>query len=76
MYNLLCDGDELEALTVRNIHTCDRANIVNKAKVKIQTKICIRIEAIEYDDNQCSLRIKGVNIKENEYIKLGSWMKQ
>lgn len=72
LYNLLCNGDELEALTVRNIHTCDRTNAVNKSKNRIQTKICIRIETIEYDDHQCSLRIKGVNIKENEYIKLGN----
>jgi len=75
LYNLLCAGDELTASTVRNITTEKQSGSSSSSREKnrVHTRICIRVEAIEFDEEQCSLRVKGVNVKENEYVKLGQY---
>jgi len=74
LYNLLCVGDELTASTVRNI-TAEKqsGSSSSREKSRVHTKMCIRVEAIEFDEEQCSLRVKGVNVRENEYVKLGQY---
>jgi protein pelota len=39
----------------------------------VQTRITIRVEGISFDAAQCSLRLNGMNIKENENIKIGQY---
>ncbi len=38
-----------------------------------QTKITIRVETIEFDAEQCALRLKGVNVRQNEFIQMGQY---
>ena len=71
LYNLICVGDQVEATTVRNVVTERKSGSTDKTRV--QTKIAIRIENIEFDAEQCSLRLKGTNIKENDHLKLGQY---
>lgn len=33
----------------------------------------IEVDKVEFDAEQCSLRVNGMNIKENEHIKLGQY---
>lgn len=70
-YNLICIGDLVEASTIRNVVTESKSGARDKNRV--QTKVAIRVEKIEFDAEQCSLRLKGTNVKENEHLKLGQY---
>lgn len=37
---------------------------------KVRTVLTLSIEAVEFDTIACSLRIKGRNIQENQYVKV------
>ena len=71
LYNLICVGDQVEASTVRNVVTESKSGA--RDKTRVMTKITIRVESIEFDAEQCSLRLKGSNIKENDHLKLGQY---
>ena len=36
-----------------------------------QLRLTIEVVKVEFDAEQCSLRLNGINRKENEHIKLG-----
>jgi protein pelota len=36
-------------------------------------KVTIQVEKIEFDASQCSLRLNGPNVKENEHIRMGQY---
>lgn len=36
-------------------------------------RVSIKVEKVEFDAEQVSLRVNGVNVKENEFIKLGQY---
>ena len=37
---------------------------------KVRTTLTIRVETIDYDTQACVLRVKGRNIRENQYVKV------
>ena len=39
----------------------------------IQMRLKIEVVRIEFDVEQCSLRLNGRNVEENEYIKMGQY---
>lgn len=71
LYNLINIGDAVEATSVRNVVNESKSGV--RDKNRIMTKITIQVEQIDFDPEQCSLRLKGVNIKENEHLKLGQY---
>jgi protein pelota len=68
LYNLMDENDILRAGTIRNVVRESNTGSTNKSKIKIT--LTIRIERIEFDHEQCSLRITGRNIEENEHVKV------
>ena len=38
---------------------------------KVRTTLAIAVEGIEFDTQACMLRIKGRNVEENQYVKVG-----
>ena len=40
---------------------------------RVRTVLTLSVEAIEYDTTACSLRVKGRNIKENQFVKMGAY---
>lgn len=70
LYNLICVGDKVEATSMRNVVTEGQSG---SRKNRVVTKITIQVENIDFDSEQCSLRLKGVNVKENEHLKLGQY---
>lgn len=36
-------------------------------------QLCIRVESVVYDSEECALRISGKNIEENEHVKMGQY---
>uniref|UniRef100_A0A7S3HQQ8 Protein pelota homolog n=1 Tax=Spumella elongata TaxID=89044 RepID=A0A7S3HQQ8_9STRA len=71
LYNLINVGDAVEATTVRNVVNESKSGARDKSR--IMTKITIQVENIDFDSEQCTLRLKGMSIKENEHLKLGQY---
>lgn len=43
---------------------------------KVRTVLTLSVEAVEFDTIACSLRIKGRNIQENQYVKVDDEMSE
>jgi len=71
LYNVISIGDAVEATSMRNVVNESKSGARDKSR--IMTKITIQVEQIDFDSEQCTLRLKGVNIKENEHLKLGQY---
>eukprot|EP01038_Epipyxis_sp_PR26KG_P014837 gene14837-19938_t len=71
LYNLLRKDDAINASTRRNVIIETKSGARDKTRVYVQ--ITVRIESIEFDAEQCSLRINGRNETESEYIQLGQY---
>ena len=70
-YNLVSRGDSLKCSTFRKINTESSTGTSNSYKVT--TMLTLRVEEIDYDTAGCVLRVKGKNIVQNDYVKLGQY---
>ncbi|XP_052801813.1 protein pelota-like [Mya arenaria] len=70
-YNLVCVDDTLQSTTIRKVSNETATGSVSVNRVR--TTLTIRIETIEWDTQGCVLRVKGRNIQENQYVKLGAY---
>ncbi|KAM9304832.1 protein pelota homolog [Gastrophryne carolinensis] len=70
-YNLLQVGDSLRASTIRKVQTESATGSVGSNRVR--TTLTIRVENIDFDSQACQLRVKGTNIQENQYVKMGAY---
>lgn len=71
LYNLITENDLVLASTVRNVVKESKTGSVDKSRVRMQLKI--RVERVEFDAEQCSLRLCGRNTEENEHVKMGQY---
>ena len=71
LYNLIAAGDLVVASTVRNVVKESKTGSVSKSQVRMMLKI--RVERVEFDSEQCSLRLSGRNVEENEHVKMGQY---
>ncbi|CAG2172412.1 unnamed protein product [Oppiella nova] len=71
IYNLIQEGDSLRASTFRKVTIESGTGSTQTNKVRTMLTICI--ESIEYDTQGCVLRVKGKNIEENQYVKMGQY---
>ncbi|XP_064180691.1 protein pelota homolog isoform X2 [Anguilla rostrata] len=70
-YNLLQVGDSLRASTIRKVQTESSTGSVGSSRVR--TTLTVSVEAIDFDSQACQLRVKGTNIEENQYVKMGAY---
>uniref|UniRef100_A0A8C4NJ79 Protein pelota homolog n=1 Tax=Eptatretus burgeri TaxID=7764 RepID=A0A8C4NJ79_EPTBU len=70
-YNLVQSGDSLRASTFRKVQTESATGSVGSSRVR--TVLTISVEAVDFDSQACLLRVKGKNIQENPYVKLGAY---
>ncbi|XP_068748397.1 protein pelota homolog isoform X4 [Montipora capricornis] len=70
-YNLISVGDRLKSTTIRRVQTESTTGSVSSSKVR--TTLAIAVEGIEFDTQACMLRIKGRNVEENQYVKMGAY---
>lgn len=70
-YNLISIGDRLKSTTIRRVQTESTTGSVSSSKVR--TTLAIAVEGIEFDTQACMLRIKGRNVEENQYVKMGAY---
>lgn len=71
LYNLISAGDQVEATTYRNVVTERKSG--TRDRTRIQTRINVQVEDVSFDAEECTLRLKGINVRENEYLKLGQY---
>ncbi|KAL3877810.1 hypothetical protein ACJMK2_035457 [Sinanodonta woodiana] len=70
-YNLITIGDTLRSTTIRKVQNESATGSVSVNKVR--TTLTIQVEAIDFDTQGCVLRVKGRNIEENQYVKMGAY---
>ncbi|XP_042514409.1 protein PELOTA 1 isoform X1 [Macadamia integrifolia] len=70
-YNLVCEGDTVMAVTVRKVLREMASGGRDAERVKL--KLEIKVGAVDYDKEGSVLRIRGKNILENEYVKIGAF---
>uniref|UniRef100_A0A7N0TDQ9 Protein pelota homolog n=1 Tax=Kalanchoe fedtschenkoi TaxID=63787 RepID=A0A7N0TDQ9_KALFE len=71
VYNLIAPGDSVMAATVRKVlrEAASGGRDAERVKVKLE----IVVENVDYDKVGSILRIRGKNILENEYVKIGAF---
>ncbi|XP_077995484.1 protein pelota homolog [Glandiceps talaboti] len=70
-YNLIAPGDSLRSTTVRKVQTESATGSSSSNRVRTMLTICV--EDIDFDTQACMLRVKGRNIQENQYVKMGAY---
>uniref|UniRef100_A0AAQ4QP46 Protein pelota homolog n=1 Tax=Gasterosteus aculeatus aculeatus TaxID=481459 RepID=A0AAQ4QP46_GASAC len=70
-YNLLQVGDSLRASTIRKVQTESATGSVGSSRVR--TTLTLSVETIDFDSQACQLRVKGTNLEENQYVKMGAY---
>lgn len=70
-FNLVAVGDSLRSSTIRKVQTESATG--STSSNKIRTILTITVEAIDFDTQACVLRVKGRNIEENQYVKMGAY---
>jgi len=70
-YNIIGVGDSLRATTIRKVQTESATGSTSSQKVR--TTLTISVEDIDFDTAACMLRVKGRNIQENQYVKMGAY---
>lgn len=70
-YNLISEGDAVTASTVRKVQT--ESSTGSSTSSRVRTTLTITVETIDFDTQACVLRLKGRNIVENQYVKMGAY---
>ncbi|XP_076184026.1 protein pelota-like [Ptiloglossa arizonensis] len=70
-YNLIIKGDFVKCSTFRKVQMESATGSSNSFKVRTTLTICV--EGIDFDTQACVLRLKGKNVEENKYVKMGAY---
>ncbi|XP_044731714.1 protein pelota [Chrysoperla carnea] len=70
-YNLISEGDCVRGSTIRKVQSESATGSSTSSRVR--TVLTIRVESIDFDTQACVLRLKGRNIEENQYVKMGAY---
>lgn len=70
-YNLINRGDSVKSSTYRKVITESSTGTTGSNKIRIT--LTLRVENTEYDAQSSQIRVKGKNIVENDYVKMGQY---
>ena len=70
-YNLINRGDSVKSSTYRKVITESSTGTTGSNKIRIT--LTLRVENTEYDGQSAQIRVKGKNIVENDYVKMGQY---
>uniref|UniRef100_A0A1B6EGQ4 Protein pelota homolog n=1 Tax=Clastoptera arizonana TaxID=38151 RepID=A0A1B6EGQ4_9HEMI len=70
-YNLITEGDSVRASTIRKVQ--NESATGSSTSSRVRTVLTIQVETIDFDTQACMLRLKGRNIEENQYVKMGAY---
>jgi len=71
VYNIIAAGDVVKASTIRKVQ--NETATGSSSSSRVRTTLTIKVETIDYDTQACMLRLKGRNIVENQYVKMGAY---
>lgn len=69
LFNLIRVGDNVQSTTIRKVQTESATGSSTSSRVR--TTLKINVENIDLDTMGGMLRLKGKNIEENPYVKVG-----
>ncbi|KAH8404944.1 hypothetical protein KR222_011488, partial [Zaprionus bogoriensis] len=70
-YNLIAEGDSVRSTTIRKVQ--NETATGSSTSSRVRTTLTIAVESIDFDTQACVLRLKGRNIEENPYVKMGAY---
>jgi len=70
-YNLVAPHDTLRSTTIRRVQSESATGSTSSSKVR--TTLTIQVESTDFDTQACVLRVKGRNVEENQYVKMGQY---
>ncbi|KAF5279165.1 hypothetical protein FQR65_LT03411 [Abscondita terminalis] len=70
-YNLISEGDVVRSTTIRKVQSESATGSSTSNRVRTTLTICV--ESIDFDTQACVLRLKGRNVEENQYVKMGAY---
>lgn len=70
-YNLVQAHDIIRSTTIRKVQSESATGSTSSSKVR--TTLTIQVEGTEFDTQACVLRVKGRNVCENQYVKMGQY---
>lgn len=70
-YNLIAKGDLVRGSTIRKVQT--ESSTGSSTSNRVRTTLTICVENIDFDTQACMLRLKGRNVEENQYVKMGAY---
>ncbi|CAG8541393.1 7651_t:CDS:10, partial [Racocetra fulgida] len=71
VYNLISVGDSLKATTIRRVQNESSTGSVESQRIRLT--LTITVEDIDFDPQGGLLRIRGRNMVENKYVKMGMY---
>jgi protein pelota len=70
-YNLISIDDTLRSTTVRRVVNESSVGLTSTSRV--HTKLTIMVKSMDYDTQASVLRVKGTNVEENQFVKMGAY---
>jgi len=70
-FNLVAAKDLLKSTTIRRVQTESATG--STSSNKIRTTLTIQVESTDFDIQAGVLRVKGRNVEENQYVKMGQY---
>lgn len=70
-YNLISVGDTLRSSTIRRVVNESSVGLTTTSRV--HTTLTISVESLDFDTQASVLRVKGKNIEENQFVKMGAY---
>ncbi|CAG7829582.1 unnamed protein product [Allacma fusca] len=70
-YNLISEGTIVKASTIRKVQ--QESATGSSTSNRVRTVLTIQVENIDFDTQACVLRLKGRNVEENQYVKMGAY---
>ncbi|CAG8716016.1 35551_t:CDS:2, partial [Racocetra persica] len=71
VYNLISVGDSLKATTIRRVQNESSTGSVESQRIRLT--LTITVDDIDFDPQGGLLRIRGRNMVENKYVKMGMY---
>lgn len=72
-YNLIHEGDDLEAWTFRKVAKMTKDGPIKGSAERKLVKLKLRVETVDFEPADCDLRIKGKVIEDTEDVSAGSY---
>lgn len=70
-YNLIAEGDVVRASTFRKVQTESATG--SSTSNRVRTTLTIQVETVDFDTHGSVLHLKGRNVAENQYVKMGAY---